>query len=85
MESLLIAKCYELRKKIGAGAFGEIYMARSNKDKHEYAIKLEERRCKYPQLKYEYKLYNHLHAKNEKKNPGKFLGIPKVYYYNTEG
>jgi len=45
---LTVGQTYELRKKIGKGAFGEIYLAFNNKDKKEYAVKLEERRCKYP-------------------------------------
>ena len=66
MESVLkVAKTYELKTKLGSGAFGEIYMARNSKDKKEYAVKLEERRCKYPQLSYEYKLYRYLHAKGK--------------------
>ena len=66
---------------MGSGAFGEIYLAQNDKDHKEYAVKLEERRCKYPQLNYEYKLYRYLHSKGK---PGE-IGIPKVYYYNTEG
>ena len=48
-------------------------------------MKLEERRCKYPQLNYEYKLYRYIHAKEDTHIHGKFNGIPKVYYYNPEG
>jgi|ETNmetMinimDraft_14_1059893.scaffolds.fasta_scaffold209556_1 hypothetical protein len=34
MESVLkVAKTYELKTKLGSGAFGEIYMARNSKDK----------------------------------------------------
>ena len=80
---LTVGQTYELRKKLGSGAFGEIYLAFNTKDKKEYAVKLEERRCKYPQLNYEYKLYRYIHAKEDQ--PGKFNGIPKVFYYNTEG
>ena len=82
MESLLsVAKTYHLKKKLGAGAFGEIYMATNQKDGKDYAVKLEERRCKYPQLSYEYKLYKYLHSKYKHSD----AGFPKVYYYNTEG
>lgn len=36
-----ISKTYKINKKIGSGAFGEIYLA--TKGKEEYAVKLE--RC----------------------------------------
>ena len=45
---LSVGKHYVLKRKLGSGAFGEIYLAVHDKDKKEYAVKLEERRCKYP-------------------------------------
>ena len=78
---LKVGKYYELKHKLGSGAFGEIYLAHNTKDDLDYAVKLEERRCKYPQLSYEYKLYRYLHAKGKQNE----IGIPRVYYYNTEG
>jgi serine/threonine protein kinase len=45
---LKVAKTYELKTKLGSGAFGEIYKAFNSKDNKDYAVKLEERRCKYP-------------------------------------
>jgi casein kinase 1 len=39
MESI-IAKDYKLSKKLGSGAFGEVYMALNVKNHSEYAVKL---------------------------------------------
>ena len=48
-------------KKLGAGAFGEIYQGYSSILKENVAIKLEMiKNLKHPQLIYEYKLYSAL-------------------------
>jgi serine/threonine protein kinase len=38
---LKVGKVYKLTKKLGAGAFGEIFHAINTKTNEEYAIKLE--------------------------------------------
>ena len=45
---VLVCKNYVIKKKLGQGAFGEIYLSVNENDKKEYAVKLEDRRCKYP-------------------------------------
>lgn len=45
---VLVCKNYVIKKKLGQGAFGEIYLSFNENDKKEYAVKLEDRRCKYP-------------------------------------
>jgi len=45
---ITIGKYYKLKKKIGKGAFGEIYKSVHSKTQEEYAVKLEEKRCKFP-------------------------------------
>ncbi|CAD8091725.1 unnamed protein product [Paramecium sonneborni] len=72
MSGFLLNKQYKLIKKLGAGAFGEIYSANSNGQ--EYAIKIERSDTKYPQLLFESKLYQYL-------NNQPIIGIPKYYGY----
>lgn len=54
-----IAEDYILnaKKKLGNGAFGDIYYGRNAQTNEEVAIKLEPMQSKYPQLFYEAKLY----------------------------
>jgi hypothetical protein len=54
-----IGDSYKLdaRKKLGSGAFGDIYFGVNVKSNEEVAIKLEPTHTKHPQLFYESKLY----------------------------
>ena len=67
---------YKLSKKLGSGAFGEVYLGTNVKTNEKVAIKLEHLEMKYPQLVYEAKLYKML------KNG---VGVPKVHWYGVEG
>lgn len=78
---------YRLGRKIGGGAFGEIYLGtdissgrfvpkRHDSIGNEVAIKLESASCRNPQLQYEYKLYRLLKGG---------VGIPSALYYSKEG
>ena len=67
---------YKLKKKLGSGAFGDIYLAEDIKKNTEVAVKLEPVKTKFPQLLYETKLYKLFAGGN---------GIPKIYWYGTEG
>jgi serine/threonine protein kinase len=42
MENTIVAKNYQIQKKLGSGAFGEIYKAVNTKTREEVAIKFEE-------------------------------------------
>lgn len=55
----IIGKQFRLVKKIGSGAFGEIYLVQKN-NKEEFAMKLERSDQKHAQLFFEAKLYNYL-------------------------
>ncbi|CAD8098770.1 unnamed protein product [Paramecium sonneborni] len=72
MSGFLLNKQYKLLKKLGAGAFGEIYSATANGQ--DYAIKIERSDTKHPQLLFESKLYQYL-------NNSPIIGIPKYYGY----
>lgn len=43
----IIGKRYKLSKKLGSGAFGEIYHAYQIKTMEEYAIKLEPKKTRH--------------------------------------
>jgi len=73
---LTIVDNYKLEKRIGSGAFGEIYLASHISSNQKYACKVEPVSTKHPQLKYEERIYTYLKG-------GK--GIPTVYYYGEVG
>lgn len=47
LTNLVVGKQYKLIKKVGSGAFGEIYLVQKN-NKDEYAMKLEKSDTKHP-------------------------------------
>lgn len=67
---------YRLDRKIGNGAFGEIYLGANTQTNSEVAIKLEGAAARHPQLLLEYRLYRWLQGG---------AGIPDVYWYGVEG
>ena len=73
-----IGESYKLdaRKKLGSGAFGDIYSGLNFKLDVEVAIKLEPIGTKHPQLFYESKLYMALQGG---------IGIPKLYWCGSQG
>lgn len=78
---LKINKTFKLIRKLGSGAFGEIFLGNNLKTNEEVAIKLEHTNTKHPQLFYEAKLYQYLiHGDSVVDR-----GIPHVYYCGTEG
>ena len=73
-----IGESYKLdaRKKLGSGAFGDIYLGKNIKLNEEVAIKLEPIKTKHPQLFYESKLYMALQGG---------IGIPKIHWCGSQG
>lgn len=63
-------KDYEIKRKIGHGAFGEIYIGSDIHTGRPIALKKESSQCKCSQLRYEAKVYSILEGG---------MGIPKVY------
>jgi len=78
---LKINKTFKLVRKLGSGAFGEIFLGVNLKTNEEVAIKLEHTNTKHPQLFYEAKLYQYLLHDNSVLDKG----IPNIYYSSTEG
>ena len=64
------------KKKLGSGAFGEIYYGINRKNKANVAIKLEPTKAKHPQIYSESKLYQALQSR---------VGIPELYWSGTQG
>lgn len=81
MEGKTVAKNYKLIKKLGSGAFGQIWKAVHKKTKEEVAIKFEDVNSRHQQLYYECKIYLWFHSDST------VIGqaIPQVLYYGTEG
>ena len=67
----IIFKHYKLRKKIGEGSFGKIYIAININSKEEFAVKLEERELSRSLLETEAYILNHLKA----------FGLPEIKIY----
>jgi serine/threonine protein kinase len=65
-----------LKKKLGAGSFGEIYQAEDTKRRQRVAIKLEAVEARFPQLAHESRLYSVLQD---------CVGVPRLFWYGTEG
>ena len=81
MENSIVAKNYQLTKKLGNGAFGEIWGATHLKTKEEVAIKFEEINSKHQQLYAECKIYLWFHSDSTVLAQA----IPQVLYYGVEG
>ncbi|XP_036595758.1 casein kinase I-like [Trichosurus vulpecula] len=66
---------YQLIRKIGCGAFGDIYLATNLLTGEDVAVKLESQRAKHPQLLYESKLYSILQGA---------VGFPRMCWFGQE-
>ena len=67
---------WEIHSKLGAGAFGEVYLGFDRDTGKEVACKFEETKTKYPQVQHEERVY---------KNLDDGLGIPKVHFIGPAG
>ena len=81
MEGMIVAKNYQITKKLGNGAFGEIWKATNLKSKQDYAIKFEEINSKHQQLYAECRIYLWFHSDSTVLAQA----IPQVVYYGIEG
>uniref|UniRef100_G1Q0B4 Casein kinase I isoform alpha n=1 Tax=Myotis lucifugus TaxID=59463 RepID=G1Q0B4_MYOLU len=71
----VVGEKYKLVRKIGAGSFGDIYLAINVTNGEEVAVKLESKKARHPQLLYESKLYKILQGG---------VGIPHMRWYGQE-
>lgn len=80
---------FRLLKRLGAGSFGEIYLAINDKTKMQVAIKMELIQTSTNNLELEYKLYTYLSKDELAKKRGIvfFLipGIPHIYSLSSSG
>ena len=67
---------YRIKKRIGSGSFGEIYIGENILTNEEIAIKLESKNVRPPQLFSEVKIYKLLSGS---------IGIPQIYWSGIEG
>ncbi len=80
MENKVFAKSYELQKKVGNGAFGEIWVATNSKSSQQFAIKFEDSKSKHQQLYFECKIYQHLHSETSILDHS----FPQVIFFGSE-
>ncbi len=81
MEGKIVAKNYKIIKKLGSGAFGEIWKAKNMKSKQDFAIKFEQINAKHQQLYAECRIYLWFHSHSTVLAQA----IPQVVYYGIEG
>ncbi|EGR27420.1 hypothetical protein IMG5_196020 [Ichthyophthirius multifiliis] len=67
---------YKLAERIGAGAFGQLFIGKNVQTYQNVAIKIEEIKSRYPQLLYEGKIMQNLQGG---------IGISTMYWCGQEG
>lgn len=75
MSDFCVGGRYRMKKKIGSGSFGDIFLSTDTQTGEDVAIKRESKRLKQPQLRYEAKAYKTLHGG---------VGIPVFRSYHVE-
>ncbi|KRX02009.1 Protein kinase-like domain [Pseudocohnilembus persalinus] len=75
-----IGKSFRLTKRLGSGAFGEIFLGINTKTNTEVAIKIEKQSSPVPQLLQEAEIYKKLLGDANYTDQG----IPHVYYVASE-
>lgn len=71
----IVGARYKLKKRIGGGSFGEIFIGENTSTHRRVAVKLEKINSRVPQLLFESKLYKYLQGGT---------GIPCIYYYGSD-
>jgi len=70
---------FEIKGKLGAGSFGEVYLANNTENKEDVAVKFEKVASPAPQLEHEACVLNIL------RQPVQPQGFPEYYYFGCEG
>jgi len=72
---VLLCQRFKVEKKIGAGSFGEIFVAYDTAKHNHVAVKTELRSSKHPQIHYEAKIYKLMAGGR---------GIPTLHWHGSE-
>ena len=72
---LLVGGRFSVKKRIGGGSFGEIFLGTDTETGGEVAIKLEPARTHAPQLEFESRIYSILEGG---------VGVPKIFWFGKE-
>lgn len=80
MEGQIVGKNYQLVKRLGAGAFGDIWKAVNLKNRAEFAVKMEDAASRHNQLYSECRIYLWLNSDPEVLKQA----VPSVQYYGVE-
>ncbi|CAD5208858.1 unnamed protein product [Bursaphelenchus xylophilus] len=75
MAEFIVGVKYKLKRKIGSGSFGDIYLGINIQNGEEVAVKLESVKARHPQLLYESKVYKILSGG---------VGVPHIRFYGVE-
>jgi casein kinase 1 len=73
---LRVGAKYRLKRRIGAGSFGELYAGENVETHEDVAVKLESIQTRPPQLNIESRIYKVLAGG---------IGVPKIEWYGVEG
>lgn len=65
---------YEIATELGVGSFGTIYAVVDKKSNKTYAAKVEPKKCRFPQLRFEYNVYQAIKNGN---------GIPRIHAFGN--
>lgn len=76
----LVGGRWKLGAKLGAGAFGEVYMATDIDTGEVVAIKMERMGNKHPQLHYENRVYRWLNTSSQE-----VVGVPRPRFFGQVG
>lgn len=81
----LIDGRWRVGHKLGAGAFGEVFVATDVETGEQVAVKMEKAGAKHPQLNYEQKVYKWLNPSGSSSRGTRVPGVPTRKWYGRHG